>query len=182
MNGKQLSEFVNEFRNKYIGKQMNIQEIKKLLNDNYQTKINDIIEDKNIVSIDIEPVNMQDHEMNICISRLNVITRKDIITYLVVEQKTTSVMINSVKQKYYFDKENELFVSSVKMDEKIALFNACYETMISYNGKFFYQNRHSIQEIAVTFNDDIFKQIVNDKTIEEIKEMYDSQEEIEETI
>ena len=25
-------------------------------------------------------------------------------------------------EKYYFDKENELFVSSVKMDEKIALF------------------------------------------------------------
>ena len=106
MNGKQLSEFVSEFRDKYIGKQMDIQEIKKLLNDNYQTKINDIIEDKNIVSIDIEPVNIQDHEMNICINRLNVITRKDIITYLVAEQETTSVMINSVKQKYYFDKEN----------------------------------------------------------------------------
>ncbi len=182
MNGKQLSEFVSEFRNKYIGKQMNIQEIKKLLNDNYKTKINNIIEDKNMVSINIEPVKMHNHEMNICVNRLNVITRKGIIDYLVVEQETTSAMINSVRQRYYFDKENELFVSSVKMDEKMVFNNVCYETMISYNGKFFYQNRYSMQEAAVTFNDDIFNQIVNDKTIEEIKEMYDSQEEMEETI
>lgn len=182
MNGKQLSEFVSEFRNKYIGKPIDIQEIKKLLNNNYQAQINDIIENKNIVSIDIEPVNMQDHEMNICINRLNVITRKDIIAYLVVEQETTSVMINSVKQRYYFDKENELFVSSVKMDEKIVLNNVCYETMINYNGKFFYQDRYSIKEEAISFNDAIFAQIINDKTIEEIKEIYDSQEEVEETI
>ena len=103
MNGKQLSEFISEFRNKYIGKQIDIEEIKELLNNNYQTKINEIIENKNMITIDIEPINIQDHEMNISISRLNVITRKDIITYLVVEQKTTSIMINSVKQKYYFD-------------------------------------------------------------------------------
>lgn len=181
MNGKQLSEFVSEFRDKYIGKQMDIQEIKKLLNDNYQTKINDIIEDKNIVSIDIEPVNIQDHEMNICINRLNVITRKDIITYLVAEQETTSVMINSVKQKYYFDKENELFVSSVKMDEKIALFNACYETMIKYNGEFFYQDRCATEEETIEFNDKIFDEIVNSgKTIQEIKKIYSESEECEE--
>ena len=182
MNNKQLSEFTNEFRNKNLGKEINIQEIKKILNENYQTKINDIVENENIVSIDIEPINMIDHEMNICINKLDVIMRKGIIAYLVIEQETYSVMINSVKQKYYFDKENELFVSSVKMNEKMIWNNLCYETMISYNGKFFYQNRYSMQEAAVTFNDDIFNQIVNDKTIEEIKEMYDSQEEMEETI
>lgn len=94
MNGKQLSEFVSEFRNKYVGKQIEIQEIKKLLNDNYQAKINDSVENKNIVSIDIKPVKMQDHEKNICINRLNIITRKGIIAYLVVEQEFTSVMVN----------------------------------------------------------------------------------------
>ena len=94
MNGKQLSEFVSEFRNKYVGKQIEIQEIKKLLNDNYQAKINDSVENKNIVSIAIKPVKMQDHEKNICINRLNIITRKGIIAYLVVEQEFTSVMVN----------------------------------------------------------------------------------------
>lgn len=183
MNSKQLSEFTVEFRNNYIGKQMDVQEIKKLLNDNYQTKIKDIMEKENTVSIDIEPVNMQDHEMNICINKLDLVVREGIIGYLVVEQETTSVMINSVKQKYYFDKENELFVSSVKMDEKMAWDNLCYETMISYNGKFFYQDRYSMKEAAINFNDDIFNQIVSGKTIEEIKGIYDeSQEEIEETL
>ncbi len=182
MNGKQLSEFVSEFRDKYIGKQIEIQEIKKLLNDNYQAKINDSVENKNIVSIDIKPVKMQDHEKNICINRLNIITRKGIIAYLVVEQEFTSVMVNSVRQRYYFDKENELFVSSVKMDENMILYNLCYETMIKYNGEFFFQDRYSKKEEAISFNDAIFAQIINDKTIEEIKEIYDSQEEVEETI
>ena len=136
MNNKQLSEFTNEFRNKYIGKEINMQEIKKILNDNYKTKINDIIENENIVSIDIEPINMIDNKMNICIKKLEVIIKKGIIVYLVVEQETTSIMSNSIKQKYYFDKENELFVSSVKMNEKMIWNNLCYETMISYNGKF----------------------------------------------
>ena len=181
MNGKQLSEFISEFRNKYIGKQIDLEEIKELLNNNYQTKINEIIENKNMITIDIEPINIQDHEMNISISRLNVITRKDIITYLVVEQKTTSIMINSVKQKYYFDKENELFVSSVKMDEKIVLYNACYETMIKYNGEFFYQDRYATEDETIKFNDKIFDEIVNsDKTIQEIKEIYSESEEYEE--
>lgn len=176
MNNKQLSEFTNEFRNKNLGKEINIQEIKKILNENYQTKINDIVENENIVSIDIEPINMIDHEMNICINKLDVIMRKGIIAYLVIEQETYSVMINSVKQKYYFDKENELFVSSVKMNEKMIWNNLCYETMISYNGKFFYQDRYTKEEAAVDFNNNIFDEITNGKTIQQIKELYSNKE------
>ena len=68
------------------------------------------------------------------------------------------------------------------MDENMILYNLCYETMIKYNGEFFFQDRYSKKEEAISFNDAIFAQIINDKTIEEIKEIYDSQEEVEETI
>ncbi len=179
MNNKQLSEFISEFRNMYIGKEISMQEIKKILNDDYHTKINEIIENENIVNVDIEPINMMDHEMNICINKLDIIRKEGIIVYLVIEQETTSIMITSVKQKYYFDKENELFVSSVKMNEGMILNNLCYETMISYNGKFFYQERESMEEAAINLNNNIFNEIKNGRTIEEIKELYSNYEENE---
>ena len=179
MNNKQLSEFISEFRNMYIGKEISMQEIKKILNDDYHTKINEIIENENIVNVDIEPINMMDHEMNICINKLDIIRKEGIIVYLVIEQETTSIMITSVKQKYYFDKENELFVSSVKMNEGMILNNLCYETMISYNGQFFYQERESMEEAAINLNNNIFNEIKNGRTIEEIKELYSNYEENE---
>lgn len=182
MNSKQLSDFTVEFRNNYIGKQFEIQQIKTMLNDTYQAKVKDIMENENVVSINIDTVNMMDHEMNICISKLDIIVREGIIAYLIVEQETNSIMINSVKQRYYFDKENELFVSSIKMDEKMAWNNLCYETMMKYNEKFFYQDRYSMKEAAINFNNDIFDEIRNGKTIEEIKEIYSSEEEMEETL
>ena len=67
------------------------------------------------------------------------------------------------------------------MDEKIALFNACYETMIKYNGEFFYQDRCATEEETIEFNDKIFDEIVNSgKTIQEIKKIYSESEECEE--
>jgi len=78
----------------------------------------------------------------------------------------------------YIDKENVLFVSSVKMDENLAYNNLCYETIMSYNGNFFYQHKNSIKEATIDFYNNIFNEILNGKSIEEIKVLYANKEEM----
>ncbi len=49
---------------------------------------------------------------------------------------------------------------------------------MSYNGNFFYQHKNSIKEATIDFYNNIFNEILNSKSIEEIKVLYANKEEM----
>lgn len=83
------------------------------------------------------------------------------------------MIIESMMQRYFFDKENELFVSSVTIDDFKEPKTYTYETMMKYNDKYFFQERYKNQEKALEMNNKIFNEIVKEKSIKDIKKEYE---------
>lgn len=169
-NNEKLYKIVDLFRNKLIGQQVDIKTIKKELSK--ITMINNIDVKDNYIDIKIEDLIIGDKITNSIFNQFELALKDNIIVYLILEQSYSTYSIQAQKQRYYFDKENELFVSSVKMEGIPMLFDLNCETMIKYNNNFIYQCRHENVEAAVELNNKIFDEIINGKTIEEIKNEY----------
>ena len=111
-------------------------------------------------------------EMDIEIKKFEVILRDNTIKYFVLEQSFSAVVYDGIIQRHYFDKENDLLVSSVYLGDVQMLFNMNYETMMKYNNTFIYQDRYKVSEEAHEFNNKIHDEIIKGKTIEDIKKTY----------
>lgn len=165
-----LYKAIDILRNSLIGQEFDTNKLKKEVSK--AVEIKNIGQKENFVNIKIEDLFIGDKVTSIIINQFGLILKNNVIMYLVVEQNYSTYSIQAQKQRYYFDKENELFVSSVKMEGIPMLFNLNCETMIKYNNKFIYQNRHENVEEAVELNNNIFNEIMNGKTLEEIKNKY----------
>ena len=180
-NNEKVVKLVNSFRDKLIGQEFDINTIKSEIPADIV--INNISENGNLVSFEIDKITITDMEKQNNIKRFEVVLQDNTIKYFVLEQSFSTIMFESLIQRYYFDKENELFVSSVYLGDVPMIFNMNYETMMKYNNSFIYQDRYTEAEEAYEFNNKIHDEIINGKTIEDIKETYNNmdQEEEEET-
>ena len=167
---QKLVELVNLFRSKLIGKDFNIDEIKGEIARDFV--INNISEDDDVVSFEIDKYLIPNMEMDIEIKKFEVILRDNTIKYFVLEQSFSAVVYDGIIQRHYFDKENDLLVSSVYLGDVQMLFNMNYETMMKYNNTFIYQDRYKVSEEAHEFNNKIHDEIIKGKTIEDIKKTY----------
>jgi len=169
---EKLVKLVNIFKEKYIGTELNVEMIKNEIST-FMT-IEEVREYPNFVIFEIHDLIFGDNNIKTDIREFRILVENKKIKYLVLEQSTYSNMVNSIKQRYYYDKENFLFVSSIKMEEVLMLMNLCIETTIKYNQETVYIDRHEDKQEAIDFNDKILSEVVGGKTIEEIKELYNN--------
>ena len=172
-NLKKIVEYIKE---KVIGKKRTIEELKNELLEKFDLEKKDIIEEtKKYIFIKLNIILQENKEGKVTFKNLYIVFQNDIVKCIILEQEYNAIVSNSVKQRYYYDKENELFVSTVKIETSM-LFSLNYETMIKYNGKFIYQDRYKKREEGEEFNNKIFNQIVNEETsIADIAEEYNSE-------
>ena len=170
---EQLNIIVETIRNEFLGKEINIKKLEEEIFAKSNIKIQSINNDNNYIKIIIDDIVMKNKEHEVIINTIYLIIRKNIVTYLVIEQKYESMIIESVMQRYFFDKENELFVSSVTIDDFKEPKTYTYETMMKYNDKYFFQERYKNQEKALEMKNKIFNEIVKEKSIEDIKKEYE---------
>lgn len=177
-NNEKVVKLVNSFRDKLIGQDFDIDTIKSEIPE--CIVINNISENGDLVSFEIDNITIMEMEIERNINKFEVILKDNLTKYLVLEHSYSSFMFESQIQRHYFDKDNELLVSSVYLGDVPMLFNMNYETMMKYNNKFFYQDRYTKSEEAINFNNKIHDEILNGKTLEEIKETYNNMDQEEE--
>ena len=177
-NNEKVVKLVNSFRDKIIGKEFDIDTIKSEIPEDIVIK--NISEDGNLVSFEIDKITIIDMERQNNIKKFEIILKDNTIKYFVLEQSFSSFMYESLIQRYYFDTQNELFVSSVYLGDVPMLFDMNYETMIKFNNKFIYQDRYTEEEEAYAFNNKIHDEIINGRTLEDIKKTYNNMEQEEE--
>lgn len=170
-----LKKMVDYIKEETIGQKRTINELKNELLEKFDLEKKDIEETKRYIFIKLDIILQENKEGKVTFKNLYIVFQNDIVKCIILEQEHNAIVSNSVKQRYYYDKENELFVSTVKIETPM-LFSLNYETMIKYNGKFIYQDRYKKREEGEEFNNKIFNQIVNEETsITDIAEEYNSE-------
>lgn len=177
-NNEKIIKLVNVFREKLIGQSFNVDVIKSEIPN--EIVINDVCENGNLVIFETDYITMMEMEVQRSVNKFGIILQDNIIKYFILEQESLGPVLTSQKQRYYFDKENELFVSSVKLENVQMLFDMNYETMMKFNNRFFYQDRYKESDEAINFNNKILDEIINGKSLEEIKEFYNNMDQEEE--
>lgn len=175
MEMERLKRIVDYIRMEVIDQKRTLGELKNELEKKFGIESNDIEEVKNCILLKPNIIIQENKEVRAIFTNLYIVIQNDIVRCIVLEQEYNAIVSNSVEQRYYYDKENELFVSTVKFETPMIL-SLDFETMIKYNGKFIYQDRYKTKEEAKEFNDKIFNQIVNgEKNIIEIAEEYNDE-------
>lgn len=176
MEMENLKRIVNYIREEVIDQKRTLEELKNELEEKFGIKSSDIEKVENYILLKTNIITQENKEVRVSFTNFYIVIQNDIVKCMVLEQEYKGIVSDSVKQKYYYDKENELFVSTVEFKTPM-LFSMNFETMIKYNGEFIYQDRYTTKEEAEEFNDKIFNQIVKgEKTIIEIVEECNEEE------
>lgn len=172
---EKLKMIVDYIRVEAIGQKRTLEELKKELEENFGMKSNDIEKAQNSILLKPNIIIQENKEGRVIFTNLYIVIQNDVVKCLVLEQEHNAIVSNSIKQRYYYDRENELFVSTVEFETPMIL-SLNFETMIKYNGKFIYQDRYKTKEEAKEFNEMIFNQIVKgEKNIIDVAEEYNDE-------
>lgn len=106
-----LKRVVNYIREEVIDQKRTLEELKNELQEKFGIESDDIRKVENYILLKPNIIIQENKEGRVRFTNFYIVIQNDIVKNIILEQEHNNMILTSLKQRYYYDKEHELLIN-----------------------------------------------------------------------